>query len=69
MLMPLLVKLTDSEIEAFNDVGPQVSDRIENERGVLEEISSGRLLIDEEAPLPDLHVEPVYGNIQPGCDL
>jgi hypothetical protein len=61
--MPLLVRLTDSEIEAFDDVVPQVSNRINNDRGVLEEVSSSRLLIDHEALLPDLHVDPIHRNI------
>ena len=67
--MPLLVRLTDSEIKAFDGVVPQVSDRIEDGRGVLEQVRSGGLLMDEEAFLPDLHVDPVHGDIQPGGDL
>jgi hypothetical protein len=63
MLMPLLVRLTDSEIEAINGVVPQVSDCIHDGSGVLEEICSGRLLIDEQALLPDLHVDPIHRNI------
>jgi hypothetical protein len=62
MLMPLLVRLTDSEIKAFDGMVPEVSDRIENERGVLEQVSSGRLLVDDEALLPDLHIDPVHGD-------
>jgi hypothetical protein len=69
MLMPLLVTLTDSQVETFDGTTAQVSDHIEDGRCVLEEISSGGLLIDEEAFLPDLHVDPIYGDIQPGGDL
>jgi hypothetical protein len=61
--MPLLVRLTDSEVEAIDGVVPQVSDCIDDGSGVLEEISSSRLLIDEKALLPDLHVDPVHGDI------
>ena len=63
MLMPLLVRLTDSEVEAIDGVVPQVSDRIEDGRGVLEEVSSSRLSIDQKALLPDLHVDPIHGDI------
>jgi hypothetical protein len=34
--MPLLVRLTDSEIDAFESVIPKLSHRIENERVILE---------------------------------
>ena len=62
--MPLLVRLTDSsEVGAVDGVVAQVSDRIEHERSVLEEVSSGRLLIDEEALLSDLHIDPIHRNI------
>jgi hypothetical protein len=66
MLMPLLVRLTDSEIEVVDGVVPQAPDCIQDERGVPEEVSSGRLPIDQKTFLPDLHVEPVYRNTQPG---
>ena len=66
MLMPLLVRLTDSEVEAVDGVVPQVSDGINYGRSVLEEVRAARLPIDQEALFPDLHVDPVYGNIQPG---
>ena len=42
---------------------PQVSDCIVDGSGVLEQVSSGRLSIDEKALLPDLHVDPVHGDI------
>ena len=63
--MPPLVRLTDSEVEVADGVVPQVSDGIEDGRDVLEKVSSGRLLIQQETLLPDLHIEPVYGDIQP----
>ena len=61
--MPLLMRLTDSEVEAIDSVVPQVSDRIEDGNGILEEVSSSRLSIDEKVLLPDLHVDPVHGDI------
>ena len=63
MWMPLLVRLTDSEVEAVDGVVPQVSDCIEDGSGVLEEVSSSRLLIDEQALLPDLHINPIHRDI------
>ena len=41
----------------------------EDGRGILEEVGSAGLLINQEPPLPDLHIEPIYGNIQPGSQL
>ena len=69
MLMPLLVRLTDSEVNAIDGVFPQVPDCLEDGRRVLEEVSSGRLLIDQEAFLPDLHVDPIHWDIKPGGEL
>jgi hypothetical protein len=59
------MRLTDSEIDAVEGVAAQVSDRIENERGILEEVGSARLPIDQKPLLFDLHVDPVHRNIQP----
>ncbi len=62
--MPLLVRLTDSEIEAINLVGSQISNAIVDIGGVVEEVSPARLTIHQELSLPDLHVEPVYRDAQ-----
>ena len=67
--MPLLVRLTDFEIKAIDGVVPQVSDGVENGRGVLEEVSSAGLPIDQKPLLPDLHIDPVHGDAQPGGQL
>ena len=67
--MPLLVRLTDSEVKVIDGVVAQVSDCVENGRGVLEEVGSAGLSIDEQALLPDLHIDPVHGDIQPGGQL
>lgn len=61
--MPLLVRLTDSEVDAVGSMFSQASDCIENKGIVLEQISSGRLLIDEKALLPDLDIDPVHRDI------
>ena len=47
--MPLLVRLTDSEIKAADGVVAQISDAVENGRGVLEEVGSAGLSIDARA--------------------
>ena len=69
MLMPPLVRLTDSEVELTDSVIPQASDGIEDGRGVLEKVSSCRLLIQQETLPPDLHIEPVHRNVQPGSQF
>jgi len=46
MLMPLLVRLKDSEVEAIDNVAPQIFDGIKDRGSVLEEVGSGRLPID-----------------------
>ena len=63
MLMPLLVRLIDSEIEVIDGVVPQISDRIEDGFRVPEEISPCWLSIDEKALLPDLHVNPIHWDV------
>ena len=63
-MMPLLVRLTDSEVDAVDGVASQAPDCIENRRGILEEVSSGRLLIDEQALLPDLYIQPIHRDVQ-----
>jgi hypothetical protein len=46
--MPLLVRLTDSEIKAVDGVVAQALDAVENCRGVLEEVGSAGLAIHQE---------------------
>jgi hypothetical protein len=69
MLMPLLVWLTDSEIKVVDGVVAQVSDGVENDGGVLEEVGSAGLPIDQKPLLPDLYIEPVHRDAQLGCQL
>ena len=66
MLMPLLVRLTDSEVYAVAGVVAQISNGVKNGGGVLEEVGSAWLPIDQEPLLSDLHVEPIYGDVEPG---
>ena len=63
MLMPLLVRLTDSEIEVTDGVVPQIAHPIEDGLCVPEEISPRWLLVDQEALLSDLHVDPIHWDI------
>ena len=69
MFMPLLVRLIDSEVEVIDGAVPQVSDCIEDDSSVLEEVCSSRLSIDEQVLLPDLHIDPIHGDIQPDGEL
>ena len=64
--MPLLVSLTDSEVYAVAGVVAQASNGVKDGGGVLEEGGSAWLPIDQEPLLSDLHVEPIYGDVQPG---
>ena len=48
MLMPLLVRLTDSEIEVIDLVVSQGLHAIEDGCGVLEEVGSAQLAIHQE---------------------
>ena len=64
MLMPPLVRLTDSEIEAIDLVVSQGLYAIEDCGGAIEEVGSAGLAIHEELSFPDLHVEPVHGDAQ-----
>jgi hypothetical protein len=66
MLMPLLVRLTDSEIEAINLVVSQGLHAIEDRSGAIEEVGSPGPAIHEELSFPDLHVEPVHRDAQLG---
>jgi hypothetical protein len=63
MSMPLLVRLTDSEVQVIDGALPQTSDCIEDGCGVLEEVGSSRLSIDEQALLPDLHIDSIHRDI------
>jgi len=63
MLIPLLVRLTDSEVEVAYGMIAEVSDSVENGGRVREKVSAGRLLIDQEPLLSDLHIEPVHRNV------
>jgi hypothetical protein len=52
MLMPLLVRLTDSEIEATDFVGAQALNAVEDSVGVVEKVSSaGGATPGSQAPL------------------
>jgi IstB-like ATP binding protein len=64
MLMPLLVRLINSQIELADGVLSEVPDGIQDSRSVSEQIGSGRLAIGQEALLPDLHIEPVDRDVQ-----
>jgi hypothetical protein len=64
MLMPLLVGLTDSEIQSIYRVVAQSSNGVEDGRDVLEEVGPAGLAIYQEPLLPNLHIEPVHRDAQ-----
>ena len=67
--MPLLVRLTDSEVEVIDGVISQVADGIDDEGGIPEQVGTVGLAIHQEPLLPDLDVEPVHRNVQLGGDF
>lgn len=66
MLMPLLVRLTDSEIKAADCVISKVANSLQDALAVAEEVGAIGLSIDNQPLLSDLHIKPVYGNVQLG---
>lgn len=54
-----------TQIKVADSVVAEVADSIDYGRGVLEQIGSGRLTVDQEALLSDLHIDPIDGDVQP----
>src|SRR5690625_103736 len=69
MLMPLLVRLNDSQVQLADGVVAELADGIGDCGGVSHQARAARLTTDQEVPLPDLHVDPVDRVLQPGCQL
>lgn len=67
--MPLFVRPIDSQVEAGDGVIPQAADRIQCRWGIGEQVSPGRLAIDQQAPFADLHIKPVDGDAERGGDF
>ena len=59
MLMPLLVRLIDSQIQAGNGVVAKAADRVQDRWRVGKQISPTWLTIDQHVSFSDLHIEPV----------
>jgi hypothetical protein len=66
MLMPLLVRLTASQVEMADGMVSQVPDAVDDGRRIVEQVCAARLSIQEEALLPDLGVEPIHRDVEPG---
>src|SRR3954465_10280528 len=64
MLMPLLVRLTDPQIEMADGVVSQVPDAVDGGSRILEQVRAAGFLIHEEALLPDLDVKPLHRDIE-----
>src|SRR3954451_21989827 len=69
MLMPLLVRLTDPQIEMADGVVSQVPDAVNDGSRILEQVRAAGLLIHEEALLPDLDVKPFHRDVELGGQL
>src|SRR3954451_10978900 len=69
MLMPLLVRLTHSQIEMIDGMVSQVSDAVNDGRRILEQVRAAGLSIHEEALLPDLDVKPLHRDVEFGGQL
>ena len=67
--MPLLVRLSDSEIETFDLVIAQLADGLDDGWRVREQVCAGRMAIDQKTPLSDLYVEPVHRDAQHASEL
>ena len=67
--MPLLVRLTNSQVEMADGVVSQVPDTVDDGSRILEQVRAAGLSIHEEALLPDLDVEPVHRNVELGGQL
>src|SRR3954447_22060208 len=66
MLMPLLVRLTDPQIEMADGVVSQVLDAVDDRGRILEQVRAAGLPIHEEALLPDLNVKPLHRDVELG---
>jgi hypothetical protein len=69
MLKPLLVRLTNSQIEMADSMVSQVPDAVDDGSRILEQVRAAGLSIDEEAFLPDLDVKPVHRMLKSGGQL
>jgi hypothetical protein len=69
MLMPLLIKLTDSDVKSADRVVAKASYPFEHSGRTLKEITPTGLPIDQQAALPDLNIELVDRNVEPGGEF
>src|SRR3954463_14768694 len=69
MLMPLLVRLTDPQIEMADGVVSQVPDAVDDGSRIFEQVRAAGLPIHKEALLPDLDVKPLHRDVEPGGQL
>lgn len=67
--MPLVVRLSDSEIETFDLVIAQLADGLDHRWSIREQVCAGRMAINQETPLSDLYIEPVYWDAQHTSEL
>jgi transposase len=69
MSIPPLVRLTDSQIQLADCVVTEILDALEHGWRVRKEVGPARLTINQQPTFPDLHIEPVDGDVELGCHL
>ena len=67
--MPLLVRLSDSEIEMIDVVIAQFANGFDDVGRVREQMCAAGLAIDQKASLSDLDIEPVHRDVQSASKL
>ncbi len=69
MSIPLLVRLSDSQIKVANGVVAEAPNCVDHGRSISEQVGSGRLPVYQDALLPNLHIDPINGYVQPRGQL
>jgi hypothetical protein len=64
MLVPLLVRLINSQIEMADGMVSRVLGAVDDRSRIPEQVRAVRLSVHEEAFLPDLDVKPVHRDVK-----
>ena len=59
MLVPLLVRLIDSEVNTIGLMIAEFTNSLDHARRIREQVCARSVAIDQEAPFSDLYVKPV----------
>jgi len=63
MLIPLLVRLTDSQGDLLAFVVPEASDRINDVWRISEQVRARRVWVDQQTPMPNLDIDIQFTGI------